>query len=256
MKRLSVSKGIIRTCRWRGNTPGSGTRGRDGAEDFREYRTPIRSDHRRSISPGRPTRRLIAVISSWQSRGDCSDPSKAWLDGRPHVRFVNGILLRRRQFHLSVADSEPQVNDSYSRKHHGRQPAPQKQDQQKDCAKSEKKSTGKDEGKKPSRLRCRYHDLRHAAITRLLEAGIPYPVVAHMMGWSAAAAIRMAKRYGHIGNQALRDVADVLGAVKLPKIPRRYLKKDPRSQEVRSRTVQKCKKINGSSGRTRIDLKT
>ena len=60
-------------------------------------------------------------------------------------------------------------------------------------------------------LKCRFHDLRHSAVTRLLEAGIPYPVVASMMGWSAATAIRMAKRYGHIGSKALRDAADVLG---------------------------------------------
>jgi hypothetical protein len=49
---------------------------------------------------------------------------------------------------------------------------------------------------------------------RAREAGIPYAVVAAMMGWSAATAIRMVKRYGHIGNQALRDAADVLGATK------------------------------------------
>src|SRR5580698_8542219 len=42
-------------------------------------------------------------------------------------------------------------------------------------------------------LQCRFHDLRHTAVTRLLEAGIPYPVVASIMGWSAATAIRMAK---------------------------------------------------------------
>jgi len=62
-----------------------------------------------------------------------------------------------------------------------------------------------------SPLLCRFHDLRHTAVTRLLEAGIPYPVVASIMGWSAATAIRMAKRYGRIGNQALRAAADVLG---------------------------------------------
>lgn len=69
---------------------------------------------------------------------------------------------------------------------------------------------------KPAPLKCRFHDLRHTAVTRLLEAGIPYPVVASMMGWSAATAIRMAKRYGHIGSQALREAADVLGRRKIP----------------------------------------
>ena len=78
-------------------------------------------------------------------------------------------------------------------------------------------------------------DLRHTAVTRLLEAGIPYPVVASMMGWSAATAIRMAKRYGHIESQALREAADVLGRCK---IPAGSLKKSPKSAEVENVAVQ------------------
>jgi hypothetical protein len=50
-----------------------------------------------------------------------------------------------------------------------------------------------------------------------------------MMGWSAATAIRMAKRYGHIGSQALRNAADVLGGVK---IPAESLKKSLEAQNV------------------------
>ncbi len=91
--------------------------------------------------------------------------------------------------------------------------------------------TGKTEDKEPESLQCRFHDLRHTAVTRLLEAGIPYPVVASMMGWSAATAIRMAKRYGHIGSKALRDAADVLGRVK---IPGDSLKKSPKALKVRN----------------------
>jgi hypothetical protein len=66
-------------------------------------------------------------------------------------------------------------------------------------------------------------------VTRLLEAGIPYPVVASMMGWSAATAIRMAKRCGHIGNHALREAADILGGVK---IPVGSFKKSPKSRKM------------------------
>jgi integrase len=84
-------------------------------------------------------------------------------------------------------------------------------------------------------LKCRFHDLRHTAVTRLLEAGIPYPVVGSIMGWSAATAIRMAKRYGHIGNQALRAAADVLGDVK---IPVGSLKKSPKSAEAENVAAQ------------------
>jgi integrase len=95
--------------------------------------------------------------------------------------------------------------------------------------------SGKTEEEESEPLKCRFHDLRHTAVTRLLEAGIPYPVVASMMGWSAATAIRMAKRYGHIGSKALRDAAEVLGAVR---IPDESLKKSPKSPEVQNVSVQ------------------
>jgi len=95
--------------------------------------------------------------------------------------------------------------------------------------------SGRAEEEESEPLKCRFHDLRHTAVTRLLEGGIPYPVVASMMGWSAATAIRMAKRYGHIGSKALRDAADVLGEVK---IPVESLKKSPKSPEVQNVAVQ------------------
>jgi integrase len=62
----------------------------------------------------------------------------------------------------------------------------------------------------PVEVKCRFHDLRHTAVTRMLEAGVPYSVVATVMGWSAATAIRMAKRYGHIGQKTLVDAMAVL----------------------------------------------
>jgi integrase len=66
-------------------------------------------------------------------------------------------------------------------------------------------------------LKCRFHDLRHSAVTRLLDAGVPYPVVASIVGWSASTAIRMSKRYGHIGHQALRDAMETLDGPGSPK---------------------------------------
>ena len=58
--------------------------------------------------------------------------------------------------------------------------------------------------KEDSGVKCRFHDLRHTTVTRLLERGQPFAVVAEIMGWSAATAVRMAKRYSHIGPSAKR----------------------------------------------------
>ena len=60
-------------------------------------------------------------------------------------------------------------------------------------------------------------------------------MVASMMGWSAATAIRMAKRYGHIGSHALREAAEVLGRTE---ISVESLKKSPQSTEVRNAAIQ------------------
>jgi hypothetical protein len=38
----------------------------------------------------------------------------------------------------------------------------------------------------------------------------PFAVVAEIMGWSAATAVRMAKRYGHIGESARRQAMAAL----------------------------------------------
>lgn len=51
---------------------------------------------------------------------------------------------------------------------------------------------------KRSGIEMRFHDLRHTAATNMLEAGIPYAVVAEIMGWSPSTSIIMAKRYSHI----------------------------------------------------------
>jgi integrase len=56
----------------------------------------------------------------------------------------------------------------------------------------------------------RFHDLRHTAATKLLEQGTPYAVVAHILGWSASTAVRMAKRYGHIRPDVQRQALDAI----------------------------------------------
>jgi integrase len=61
-------------------------------------------------------------------------------------------------------------------------------------------------------VRCRFHDLRHTGCTRMLEAGVAFPVLAMLMGWSPATTVRMAKRYGHIGQTALRSAVEAIAA--------------------------------------------
>jgi site-specific recombinase XerD len=52
--------------------------------------------------------------------------------------------------------------------------------------------------------------LRHSAVTRLLEGGVSFPIVASLLGWSPSTTTKMAKRYGHIGNAAHRQAVATL----------------------------------------------
>jgi len=70
--------------------------------------------------------------------------------------------------------------------------------------------TGWQNAREEAGVACRFHDLRHSAVTRLLEAGVSFPIVASLMGWSPATTTKMAKRYGHIGNAAHRQAVATL----------------------------------------------
>lgn len=73
--------------------------------------------------------------------------------------------------------------------------------------------------KKKSGVVCRFHDLRHSACTRLVERGVPLPVIASLLGWSAGTTVRMARRYGHITHAAQREAVSRLISDSAPRIP-------------------------------------
>jgi len=57
-------------------------------------------------------------------------------------------------------------------------------------------------------LGCRFHDLRHTAVSRMLNAGTPIAKVAKIVGWSASTMVLMAKRYGHFSLNDLRGAVE------------------------------------------------
>jgi integrase len=71
---------------------------------------------------------------------------------------------------------------------------------------------GWESAKKRAGVKCRFHDLRHTGCTRMLERNTAFSVVSVIMGWSASTAVRMAKRYGHIGQSAMREAVEKLSA--------------------------------------------
>jgi integrase len=56
----------------------------------------------------------------------------------------------------------------------------------------------------------RFHDLRHTAVTRMISARVPLPIIAKVVGWSAGTMAKMAARYGHFGIEDLRTAVEAV----------------------------------------------
>ena len=65
-------------------------------------------------------------------------------------------------------------------------------------------------------LSCRFHDLRHTAVSRMLDAGVPIAKVAKIVGWSPATMVRMAARYGHFALEELRSAVEAISRSGIP----------------------------------------
>jgi integrase len=155
---------------------------------------------------------FTAAVAIYDS--DPTQPIGDWKEAWEKARERAGAILRGESDQPKVA--KPQ---------HRRKKGETKPD----------KSANKETIKKPASLQCRFHDLSHSAVTRLLEAGIPYPVVANIMGWSTSTTILMAKRYGHIGHDVMRNAMEMLVE---REIQVGSLKKSPKSENEEIVVVQ------------------
>jgi integrase len=61
---------------------------------------------------------------------------------------------------------------------------------------------------KTAPLACRFHDLRHTAVSRMLNAGTPIAKVAKIVGWADSTMVLMSKRYGHFSLNELRGAVE------------------------------------------------
>jgi integrase len=65
----------------------------------------------------------------------------------------------------------------------------------------------------------RIHDLRHSAVSRMVSAGFPLPLIGSIVGWSVGTLALMVKRYGHFSEAAMRDALDSISGALPPKVP-------------------------------------
>jgi integrase len=88
--------------------------------------------------------------------------------------------------------------------------------------------------KERSGVKCRFHDLRHTAVSRMLDAGVPIAKVAKIVGWSPATMVRMAARYGHF---ALEDLRSAVESISRPEIRGESPVNPPGMAEVKNQRI-------------------
>lgn len=59
-------------------------------------------------------------------------------------------------------------------------------------------------------LVCRFHDLRHTAVSRMLDVGAPIAKIAKIVGWSQSTMIQTTARYGHFTLDELRGAVETV----------------------------------------------
>jgi integrase len=82
----------------------------------------------------------------------------------------------------------------------------------------------------------RFHDLRHTAVSRMIAARIPLPIIAKIVGWSAGTMAKMAARYGHFGIEDLRCAVESISTRENPEIESESPQFPPQSD---AKTVQR-----------------
>src|SRR5271157_5719455 len=85
--------------------------------------------------------------------------------------------------------------------------------------------------------RLRFHDLRHSAVSRMIAARIPIPIIAKVVGWSPSTMAKMAARYGHFGVEELRSAVESISSPANSEIAARYPQNPPQSDSERKASI-------------------
>lgn len=75
----------------------------------------------------------------------------------------------------------------------------------------------------------RFHDLRHTAVSLMIAARTPLPLIAKIVGWSASTTAKMASRYGHFSTEDLRGAVESISTREKPEVGMGYPRFPPSS---------------------------
>jgi integrase len=88
----------------------------------------------------------------------------------------------------------------------------------------------------PGLTSIRLHDLRHTAVSRMIAARVPLPMIGKIVGWSPGTLAKMAARYGHFSIEEMRSAVETIS--RPPEVPAGYPKKSPMSPDSAEGIIQ------------------
>ena len=88
----------------------------------------------------------------------------------------------------------------------------------------------------PGLTSVRIHDLRHSAVSRMVAARYPLPMIGQIVGWSNGTLAKMVHRYGHYGLEEMRQAVQAISQ-RVP-ISDAYPKKSPMSPDSAEGIIQ------------------
>jgi len=73
----------------------------------------------------------------------------------------------------------------------------------------------------------RFHDMRHTAVSLLISARVPLPIIAKIVGWSTSTTAKMVSRYGHFGTEELCGAVDSISTGEKAEVGMGYPRNPP-----------------------------
>lgn len=177
--------GVIRTLQW-------------GCVDF-ENRCLKWGKDKTASGTGRIvplSQRAVAALSFWATHFPERKPEHYVFPSERYGGAGDGFLNSPKAYHLDPSKPIGSIKEAWEAAR----------------LRAAKVLKGETEEREPEEetapLACRFHDLRHTAVSRMLNAGVPLAKVAKIVGWSASTMVLMAKRYGHFSLNDLRGAVE------------------------------------------------
>jgi len=177
--------GVIRTLQW-------------GSVDF-ENRCLKWGKDKTASGTGRIvplSQRAVAALSFWATHFPERKPEHYVFPSERYGGAGDGFLDSPKAYHVDLSKPIGSIKEAWEA---ARLRAAK-------ILKGETEETDSEEKIAP--LACRFHDLRHTAVSRMLNAGTPIAKVAKIVGWSTSTMVLMAARYGHFSLNELRGAVE------------------------------------------------